>query len=461
MKKIIIALIILFVAAGASIGAFLGVKKNKEKDEKKQASELADRELLNFAPDTINKIDFKCIDGSYTVELNEDVWSLTGGEQFPLDQTYLQLLCTYSGQLTAETSYSNDNAAEYGLDDPDVITLYGSESSYRVCIGNASPTGDYYYVTVDGKDKIYAVNSVYGSVLKADKMMLKSKDFIPYDSRTIAEITVIRDGKTAYSVSYNKDEDTWSMSDELPLLTFDVTSVTAMVANLTRLSATYSNMLDENLTDLSKYGFDKPTAEAVFKGLDGSECRFLFNDKADPKGNYTYVLDENSGQVVMFYKMDVEFIDYKPIDFLLTNMPIADITRVRSVDFTFDGAETESYTMNVKEKKANCFGKDIDLDDGSMNVALHNYFNSFATLKIIDVDMESDPDLKDPILTVVFGLEDGSEKTYQLSDAGNDKYYAFIDGEFTGALVDAGRIKGLNSIEDFRSRLLKAVDSED
>lgn len=453
MKKPIIALIILLIAAGVSVGAFLGVKKNKEQNDKKQASELADLNLLQFDSESIKKIDFDCAGVNYTVELNDGLWSLTSEEQFPLDQTYLQLLCTYSGQLTAETSFSGGDPAEYGLDKPDCITLSDGANSYRLCIGNASPTGDYYYVTIDGKDKVYAVSSVYGSVLKADKMMLKSKDFIPYDSSQIAEIAVMRDGKTAYSLSYDKGNDTWSMAGDFSDLVFDLTNVTTMVANLTRLSANYSNMLDENLTDLSKYGFNNPTAEAVFKGLDGSECRFLFNDKADQKGEYTYVLEKNSGQVMMFSKFDLDFINYTPMDFLLLDMPIADITRVRSVDFTFDGAETESYTMNVREKKANCFGKDIDLSDGSMNIAFHNFFNSFAVLKISALDMDASPELKDPILTAVFDLEDGTEKTYQLTDAGNGKYYAFINGKYIGALTDSDNIKGLNSIEDFHKRL--------
>lgn len=458
MKKTIIALIVLLIAAGVSVGAFLGVKKNKENDDKKQASERADLNLLQFDSESIKKIDFDCADGNYTVELNDGLWSLTSEDQFPLDQTYLQLLCTYSGQLTAETSFSSDNPAEYGLDKPDKITLSDGENSYKIYVGNASPTGDYYYISIDGRDKIYAVKTTYGSVLKAEKMMLKSKDFIPYDSSQIAEITVIRSGKTVYDLSYDKDQDTWAMSEDFSNLTFDVTSVTTMVANLTRLSASFENMLDENLTDLSKYGFDSPTAEAVFKGLDGSECRFLFNDKLDPKGNYTYVLEKNSGQVTMFSKFDVDFINYTPLDFLLTNMPIADITRVRSVEFTFDGAEKETYSMNVKENKANCCGKDIDLSDGSMNIAFRNFFNSFAVLKISAIDMEASPDLKDPILTAVFGLEDGSEKTYQLTDAGNGKYYAFINGEYIGALMDAERVKGINSIADFRERLFKAAE---
>ena len=58
MKKPIIALITVFAAAGISVGAFLGVKNSKEKDDKKQAEIIADYNLLRFDSESINKIEF-------------------------------------------------------------------------------------------------------------------------------------------------------------------------------------------------------------------------------------------------------------------------------------------------------------------------------------------------------------------------------------------------------------------
>lgn len=457
MKKPIIALIATLAAAGISVGAFIGVKNSKEKDDQKQAEIIADRNLLQFDSESINKIEFDCDEGRYAAEMKEGIWSLTEGGDFPLDQTYFQLLCTYTSTLTAVDSFDNSEPEKYGLDTPETVTLHNGTNSYKIYIGDISPTSDYYYITVEGKDKIYTVSSINGSVLKAEKMMLKSKDFIPYGSRDIDTITVTRDGKTTYSVTYDKDNDTWFMSDKFDLLTFDVTSVTTMVANLTRLSASFENMLDDELTDLSKYGFDKPTAEAVITGLDGTQCSFVFNEKHDPKDEYVLVMEKSSKQVMKFTKSDLYFINYTPIDFLLEYMPIVDITKVREFDFTFNGGETEKYTMNVKENKASVPGKELDLSNGELNVAFRNFFSSFGTLKIADIDINAQPELKDPILDVTFTLEDGSQKTHQLVDAGNNKYYAFIDGKYCCALVDADKVLGLNSIEDFRKRLHEAA----
>ena len=445
MKKPIIALFVTLAAAGISVGAFLAVKNSKEKDDQKQAEIIADRNLLQFDSESINKIEFDCDEGRYAAEMKEGIWSLTEGGEFPLDQTYFQLLCTYTSDLTAVDSFDNSEPEKYGLDTPETVTLHDGTNSYKIYVGDISPTSDYYYITVEGKDKIYTVSSINGSVLKVEKMMLKSKDLIPYGSRDIDTITVKRGGNTTYSVTYDKNKDTWFMSDKFDMLTFDVTSVSTMVANLTRLSASFENMLDDELTDLSKYGFDNPTAEAVITGLDGTQYSFVFNEKHDPKDEYVLVMEKSSKQVM------------KSINFLLDHMPIVDITRVREFDFTFNGGETEKYTMNVKENKASVPGKELDLSNGELNIAFRNFFNSFATLKIADIDINAQPELKDPILDVTFTLEDGSQKTHQLVDAGNNKYYAFIDGKYCCALVDADNVQGLNSIEDFRKRLYETA----
>lgn len=457
MKKPIIALIAVFAAAGISVGAFMGVKNAKEKEEKQQAEIISDRNLLLFDSESINKIEFDCDEGRYAAELKDGVWSLTEGGEFPLDQTYFQLLCTYTCDLTADDSFENAEPEKFGLDAPETITLHSDSASYKIFVGDISPTNDFYYITVDGKEKIYTVDSINGSVLKAEKMMLKSKDFVPYGNRGIENITVTRDGKQTYSVSYDKDGDTWYMSDKFDMLTFDVTSVSTMVSNIIRLSASIENMLDDELTDLSKYGFDKPTAEAVITGTDGTKCSYVFNENYDPKGEYVLAMEINSRQVMKFTKSELYFIECTPIDFLLLYMPITDITKVREFEFSFDGGETEKYTMDVNADKASCLGKELDLSDGTMDICFRNFFNSFNTLKISAVDTEIAPPLENPILEVSYTLADGTTKTHHLTDAGNGKYYAFIDGKYCGALTDKSKVKGLNSIEDFHKQILEAA----
>ena len=125
MKKAIIALIVLILAAGGSVGAFLAVKNGKEKEKQQASKVLAENELFSFDPYSPTKIVFSKGDEVYEVEKQNDKWTLTSGE-FAMDQDYCQLICTYFSDLTAETNYgeiTDEKLEMYGLTDPDTIEV--------------------------------------------------------------------------------------------------------------------------------------------------------------------------------------------------------------------------------------------------------------------------------------------------------------------------------------------------
>ena len=184
MKKVIIAAVALLIVAGGSFGAFLVVKNKSDKETEKQVSELADNVLFSFDSDSITEINFDCPDGQYKAVVNDDGdWKLDNRE-FSLDQTYMDALLTLVSDFTAETNYGEADSSKksmYGLENPsETITLSDGTNNYKIYVGNISPTNDYYYIMVEGKNKVYTVDSIQGSVLKASRLMIKSKDLIPY-----------------------------------------------------------------------------------------------------------------------------------------------------------------------------------------------------------------------------------------------------------------------------------------
>ena len=247
MKKVIIAAVALLIVAGGSFGAFLVVKNRSDKETEKQVSELADNVLFSFDSDSITEINFDCPDGQYKAVINDDGdWKLDSGE-FPLDQTYMDALLTLVSDFTAETNYGEADSSKksmYGLETPsETITLSDGTNNYKVYVGNISPTNDYYYVMVEGKNKVYTVDSIQGSVLKASRLMIKSKELVPYKDNEIKQITVKKDGKTVYDLTFDTETSTWSLPDEYSNLPFDQTAVTSMLTTVTRLEA--QQLLDE------------------------------------------------------------------------------------------------------------------------------------------------------------------------------------------------------------------------
>lgn len=457
MKKNVIALVVLLAAAGGSVGAYLAVKNKKDDETKQYQEQIADLNLFNFDVESINKIDFISSEGEYTAELIDSQWQLTSGDDFTLDQDYINLLCTYAGELTAETSYSG-NKADYGLDDANATTiiLSGGGQSYTLHIGNVSPTSDYYYVSVGDKSQIYAVSSLYGSEFSTDRLMLKAKDLVPYDDYEISEIIIKKNGEITCELKYDPEAYSWSLPEEYSGLTFDNTAVTSMVNSMTRLEA--EQMLDENLEDLSKYGFDDPYAEITIKGLDGTE-RVITIGSAYNGGTYTNVLIGDDNQVEAYYTADLSFADKTPFDFLADTVYNPSMYEITGLDLTFGGKEY-NITVDTNESKGTFNGAEFDMNIMNVSTAFQNFYSSFTTVILSGIDINADPTLDEPLFTAVYHCSDGTDFTYQIVAGENENCYIFNDGKYTGMLLASSRLTGKNSVQSFLEKFISTANLE-
>ena len=457
MKRKIIAIAVLLAAAGGSVGAYLAVKDKKDDEAKQYQEQLADLNLFSFDAEGINKIQFISSEGEYTAELIDSQWQLTSGDDFPLDQDYINLLRTYASTLTAETSYSG-NKADYGLDDANASTviLSSSDQSYTLHIGNVSPTSEYYYVSVGDKPQIYAVSSLYGSNFSTERLMLKNKDLVPYDDMEISQITVKKNGEIVYDLTYDSETYSWSLPEEYSDLPFDNTAVTSMINTMTRLQA--EQMLDENLEDLSKYGFDEPYAEAIIKGLDGTERKITVG-KATNGGTYTNVLIGDDNQVEAYFTADLDFIEKTPFDFLPDTIYNPTMYDINSIDFTF-GEKKYNITVDMEGSKGTVNGVEFDMNIMNVSTAFQNFYSSFSTVIASGLDMKAKPSLDKPLLTVVYHCTDGTDFTYQLTAGENENCYIFNDGKYTGLLLSSDRLTGKNSVQTFLDKFINAANLE-
>lgn len=451
MKKVIIAMVALLVVAGGSFGAFLAVRNKSNKETEKQVSELAENVLFSFESDNITEINFECPDGHYKAYYEDETWKLDGNE-FTIDQDYIKTLLYLVSDFTAETNYGVPDDAKkamYGLDNPsETITFSDGTENYTVYVGKITPTNDYYYFMVEGKDKVYTVNSIQGSVLKASRMMLKAKDLIPYGDTDIKQITVKKNGKITYDLTYDTESFEWSLPEEYSELPFDQTAVTSMLTTLTRLEA--EQMLEEYLDDMTRYGFDKPIAEVTIKGIDGTEKNFIVGGKGDNNQTYTYILMKDSNQVETYYTSELNFINYTPLNFLPDSVASAGIYNITGFEFSF-GDIQDSFTLNMTDRILEMNGQSIDMENSEIYTSFQNFYNSFTTLIFTDTDVEITPDNSNPVLTAIYHFDDIDDIKIDFVDAGNDKCYIFKNDVYSGGIVDKSRLIGKNSAQSFYS----------
>ena len=457
MKKLIAAAAVLVLLAGGSVGAYIAVK-NKDDDKKRQEQEqLDDNVLFKFDSEAVTKIEINCQDGQYIAEKNDaGIWALSNRDDFELDQLYMQLIRTYTSDLTAEMCYgkaTDENKEMYGLAEPEKIIVSDKDADHVLYLGKKSPTGDFYYVMTGDKPNIYGIDASYGSALFADRLTLKAKDLLPYEIDGIETVTIKNDGKVTCEMKYDSEAKKWSLDDKYSMLTTDQTSITAELNNLIRLEA--EEMLDENLDDLKKYDFDKPDGEVFVKGLDGSEWNFSVK-VMEENPSYCYVLMGNDKQVEIYYTADLNIINTTPYDYILQKISGADIFDVNSFELKVGDKEI-SADVDVANRECTVNGKKIYVDTTENYTVLQNFYDSFTIMNITGVDTEVSPKLEDPLLSAVYHTKEDGDSTFDVVKD-KDRYYIFKDGKYTGAYTDESRFSGRTSVEEFYNKFIALAE---
>ena len=461
MKKGIIAIVALAAAAGISIGAFFAVKSKSEKETKQEEISAADNVLFELDENTLTKIQIDNSDGNYTAELTDGIWKMTDSTDnvFDLKQDVFSGICTFISNLTADTSYgeaNDENKQKYGLSDPYTITVYDGDNSHVLYIGDLSPTGDYYYAYTSEKNNIYAISASDGESLIFDRIGLKNDSFVPYTDNEIVGMTLKKDGNVVYNLTFDKATGLWNLPEEYSMLTVNQTKPANMVTLITRLTAEI--MYPESDDDIKTFNFDKPAAEFIVTGADGTQRTILMSHFGNDSKTYTHTYMTDSKQVEVYFTSDLKFIDYEVFDFITQSVENANMYSI--TDFEINCSElSDKFTFDSTSMKAECRGTEIDLNNAELKSYFETFYNTFSYLNITGIDIEAEPKLEDPVFSVKYTFKDGTSTAIDLVSAGNEsECYIFANGEYTGTLTDPSFMTGTYSMLSAYENLCKQSD---
>lgn len=458
MKKLIIALIAMGILAAGSITCFIIIKSKDDKAQKEQSELLDEYMLFKFDSDTISTLTFSIPNGGeFTAEIdpsdNYHSWNFVDFDDFTVDSEYCRYVVTYLSELTALTDYgdaSDQNKADYGLDDPTVITAKSGSADYKVYVGKSSPTGDYYYVMKEGSPKIYAVDYSIGDTLKARIDDLKTKALVPYETNEIVGLKIIRGGETVIDLSFDEEAYQWKFPAAYSKLQVDNTAVTAITNVISRTEAQL--FLDSSPEKLTEYGFDDPYAELVITGSDGTQKKFLFayNQEEEERG-FVHVLFEDTKQAALYLKGDNSYVRNNPIDFVVEKISNTHINDAASFEITFNG-KTDKFERDASDiftldgKKLSDYNKDAA-------DAFANMYNSVQFLKYTDVNVNVSIEYSEPLLSSKCTLKDGSSTLVELVPYTDSTCAVFVDGSFTGGLIDNDSFIGKTAMSSLHAKL--------
>lgn len=460
MKKQLILILSLILLVGVTVGVLVLVS-NMESDKKAEEERIEQEKILmSLNSNNINKIEIKTPDTVYTALLDENSkWVLENDVEFEINTYYLNSLATQLSTLTASEIICPLEGADlsgYELDSPvNVITLYENDTPYVINVGKLSATGDFYYVTIDGRDNVYGVSADYADYLHANKNSLKSIYILRNSSSAIDSISLTAHGKQIYELEMN-GEGSWDMKQ--PLKASDRVNI----SNVSSLLTTIRQMIvdkfgDENVTEdkYKEYGFDSPEYVFSFTQENGETTTLLAQDYAQDGTSFVTLICKETGQIFYMQSNYTDFLQDTADKFIIKTAYSVPSSEIAEVDIKWEERDSAEITIDEEAGEYTLNGTPLKEDAAA---AIDNFYTKLTALKydslVIECPVDEDAE---PEITVTYVKKDGTRNVFTFCRSDSENYAVFMDGKYQNFTVNKKNFTAREGIYDYYDRLLDAA----
>lgn len=270
-KKKYNSMIIAVAALVVAGGAYLGLTKYNDYQEKKEAeqaeAEQANQTFINKM-DAIQKVSIKNSYGEYSFSLNDEKWVYDGDSTFPLDESLLTSIASQGEGIVAVNMYEEiDELSAYGLEDAPLQVTFTDDTGESVTLSYGNEVNSYYYCKKDGSDLVYTVDSVLYSDLNKDLLDFVLLDTIEISDGDILGYTVSLDGKDYYfdketTTTTTTSEDGEEEDTEATTWYVTVDGVRSEIEDTNVVDSLDSQISGMSFTECVEYNVDEKTKES-------------------------------------------------------------------------------------------------------------------------------------------------------------------------------------------------------
>jgi hypothetical protein len=452
--------IILVVVLGLLVGAYFIIGSKKAADpEVTDPSVAADINVIKVEQEKITSLEFNNEKGSFTLNKKDKAWTITPASELSIDNAIAEASASDMAAISADKVIEEKatDLSKYGLDKPATIKVGLADGSTKELeIGKNNPTNEGIYVKNKGEAKVYLISSYYETKLKLSSGHFVKKEILPVDPTTLKTFSYEKNGQMQFAIdiiSANEMKTTAPLKEEAepnkigPILQ----TVVALVIN---------DVIEDNPTDLAKYGLDKPAYSIEFG--DGKTTKKILFGKYLQKGSIIYAKFSDGKSVFTIDVTPLKFLDMKFSDIISTFVYLPSINNVNKIDLFIDGKKIESDITTVEDKKEDdkfkVDGKDANMENANGNSLFRAFYSS-----MIGVTMNRyEPGAKQsgtPEITIKYYLKpDSKAVTIDFISKDSNYYYAMKDGVYTNRVVLKSKFNEADGIRETYKVLKKAID---
>ena len=416
--------------------------------------------VYRFSPKNVDYMQVENAHGSYRVRMDGDQVYIVDYQTVPLLAASSSGLFRSVETLSLNTVVDPDckNPARFGLDQPQATVTIQAYSDARVTfyIGDASPTGEYYYFSVEGDTAVYLVDDLLAErYLKSVAEYCDKKIYKPFNPAEDFRGLTVKSPTLNYSFRQATEEEKAidgvyfsGIAMESPyhwgvegLVMEDVTNT--MVA----LSADDVVQMCVSDGDLAQYGLDAPNRTEIVLTVYADPNPTMYNnstnpyyDSTKPTGQYqeftiTYWLGKTADKqvYVMFdgipvvYSMSKDtfsWLEWSPYRYCTKMFYGEYLAELESLKIAF-GTEEHVFTFsgNLSDEtfRVNCNGTAVKSDDFRDHYA--NILSMYPTGEGVLAD---DAEL---LLSITYTSKDGKAETVSFYSVDDRNCIGKVRGE--------------------------------
>lgn len=440
MKQIIIASVILVLLIGTfAIIQFNQFQASSSSDNSTQTQSIP---LFSHAETDCKTITLKNENNEYILKNNDGVWEI---ENMPnVSSDAIAGVVTDIINISAHNQITEDvdDLEAFGLNNPQAqVTIELNDGSVETfLLGSATPLSNTFYLKKEGDSSIYTVYSGVQSSIntKFEDKIDKSIDMIATDKISIISLKQ-RDRKEILLRGVFNTEDTQnvtvaSMNMEQPYkdITLDQVKVNQLVNSLKAFSLNV--LVEENVSDFSKYGFDDPKMDLMAMDSEGKAVKITAGGQ-DENGQY-YVRVNDGKLVYKAYKQLVEDLAVNPFDLANKTIYSPNIDDVDEIKIEYG---SDSFTYKI-EKQDSTYK--YSLNDSSLEEDRGNDIYKTITGIVFDGECVEDVSL-DTAMKITYSLKEGNPQTVIEFKEYDDNFYRVYVNETSYFICSKDYVKSI------------------
>ena len=410
-KKTLIALIALVLVLCA--GIFFALKYTKPDTDTEDNG--SDSIVTAFEKD-ISLLDSVTVTnkgGEYTLaKTGDETYEANGNSEIILKNSRVKFLFEQISNITAE-SLAEENAedlSKYSLDKPSsAATAHFSDGDVTFKVGGQTSKGSYFFA-VD--NSVYIVSTSFASLFSNELSYYRETSILNVSADDLTCISFAGENDT---VTLKKEGDDWKMTAPLNTDAY-IGSVSEHV--LTKIgSLSVSEFIEDNASDLSKYGFSK---YVYFEDSKGAKQKIFVGNKS---GDGYFIMCEDSKSVYTAPMDSLSFISLKAINFTDGFVCLTNIKDITGVD-VYDAKTGGKYTFSIIRN-----GDNETYSANSAEVTKEKFTDVYQ--KIIGItakDFAYGLNGKDKVCEIVYHMNDKTDITVEFFDYESRKCIANVTG---------------------------------